>query len=97
MNNAEYLQSIDKNVDGSVSKKDETKLILPYNIMYSIYPRCAYNDEDDVALIFMMRCPTIGEENKYAMTSDDVKIGYIESDIYNASQLNNHSLNVNIN
>ena len=45
----------------------------------------------------MMRCPTVGEENKYAMTSDDVKIGYIESDIYNASQLNNHSLNVNIN
>ena len=65
--------------------------------MYSIYPRCAYNDEDDVALIFMMRCPTVGEENKYSMTSDDVKIGYIESDIYNASQLNNHSLNVNIN
>lgn len=83
-----YLQTYNK--DG---KLPEYKYKLPHNIMYSIYPRCAYDDETDTTIVFMLRCPSVDSENKYKLESSDVKFTHIEDD-YNSSQLGNSGLNI---
>lgn len=75
------------------SKLPEHKYKLPHNIMYSIYPRCAYDDETDTTIIFMLRCPSVDSENKYKMESSDVKFTHTASD-YNSHQLGNSRLNI---
>ena len=47
---------------------------IPYNLLYSIYPRCAYDYDNENLIVFMLRCPNIGDENNhrdYQMHSDD--------------------------
>lgn len=51
---------------------------VPYNIMYSIYPRCAYDSDNDTAICFMLRCPSVTKENKYKMDSGDVKFEHAD-------------------
>lgn len=60
----------------------EMPLMIPYNIMYSLYPRCAYNDEDDVAIVFMLRCPSVVKENQYEMNYSDLLIPNIDKTFY---------------
>ena len=67
--------------------------IIPYNVTHSIYPRCAYDDEHDTAIVFMLRCPSIVNENKYKLESSDILYNHEEND-YNANQLLNNNLNV---
>lgn len=71
----------------------EKRYEVPHNVTYSIYPRCAYDDEHDTAIIFMLRCPSIVNENKYYLESPDILINHIESD-YTQYQLKNFDLNV---
>ena len=61
--------------------------------MYSIYPRCAYDDETDTTIVFMLRCPSVDSENKYKLESSDVKFTHTDFD-YNSSQLGNRGLNI---
>lgn len=75
----EYLQGILKNTYHNK---------LPYNLMYSIYPRCAYNDEDDVSIVFMLRCPSVVRENQYKMEHRDLLLP-VEESAYNEYQLSN--------
>lgn len=74
-------------------KLPEHKYKLPHNIMYSIYPRCAYDDETDTTIVFMLRCPSVDSENKYKLESSDVKFTHIKDD-YNSSQLSNSGLDI---
>lgn len=84
VHNGKYYRDVVQRKDGS-----DMAYELPYNIMYSIYPRCAYNDEDDVAIIFMLRCPSVVRENQYTMTYKDVMIPTLTEDIYNGNQISN--------
>ena len=34
---------------------------------YSIYPRCAYDYERNNVVVFMLRCPSVLDENNYEM------------------------------
>lgn len=46
---------------------------IPYNLAYTLFPRCAYDDEHDNVIVFMLRQPSIVRENQYMMAkSDDV-------------------------
>ncbi|MBO6271763.1 hypothetical protein J6O48_03165 [bacterium] len=45
---------------------------IPYNLTYSLYPRIMFNDEEQVNIIMMLRCPTIEEENKYQLENNDI-------------------------
>ena len=45
---------------------------IPYNLTYSLHPRCAYDYENDNTIVFMLRCPSISRENQYEMTADRV-------------------------
>lgn len=54
------------------SRKTTHDKEIPYNLTYSIYPRCAYDYETDNTIIFMLRCPSIIEENHYEMGAGDV-------------------------
>ena len=55
--------------------RHKSKNIIPYNLTYSLYPRCAYIDERDVAVVFMLRCPSIVKENNYEMEKRDLMFG----------------------
>ena len=45
---------------------------IPYNLLYSIYPRCAYDSDNDNLIVFMLRCPNISDEtHNRVMLSDD--------------------------
>ena len=79
VSSGEYLKGIK---DGSYLNK------LPYNLMFSVYPRCAYNDEDDVAIVFMLRCPSIVKENQYRMEHKDLLLP-VEESAYNSYQVGN--------
>lgn len=74
-------------------KLPEHKYKLPHNIIYSIYPRCAYDDETDTTIVFMLRCPSVDSENKYKLESPDVKFTHTDID-YNNSQLDNSGLDI---
>ena len=52
---------------------------VPHNIMYSIYPRCAYDTDNDMPIIFMLRSPSVVEENNYQMRYLDLRIMMDES------------------
>ena len=49
------------------SRKEETKKefhnMIPYNILYNVYPRIAYNDEKKSVNVFMLRRPSICDRN----------------------------------
>lgn len=47
---------------------------IPYNLLYSIYPRVMFNDEEQEPLILMLRRPSIINENQYEMTTEDLQI-----------------------
>jgi hypothetical protein len=64
----EYMNTWD-----NILKKKTSKYKLPYNIMYSIYPRCAYDYETDTNIVFMLRCPSVVSENKYEMEQSNQK------------------------
>ena len=36
---------------------------IPYNLLYGISPRCAQNYDTGTLIVFMLRCPNIGDEN----------------------------------
>ena len=55
---------------------------IPYNLTYSIYPRCAYDYETDNTIIFMLRCPSIIEENHYEMGAGDVYCSTVSQSDY---------------
>jgi hypothetical protein len=63
-----------------VGRDSQSRLVpkTPYNIMYSIYPRCAYDWDNNTAICFMLRCPSVTKENKYKMESDDVKFEHVD-------------------
>lgn len=44
---------------------------IPYNLTYSIYPRCLYDDEHNTAVVMMLRRPSVCKENKYKMVRSD--------------------------
>ena len=47
---------------------------IPYNLLYSIYPRCAYDYDNENLIVFMLRCPNVSDEDNhrdYQMHSDD--------------------------
>ena len=56
----------------------DSHLKIPFNVTYSLYPRCAYDTDNDVAIIFMLRCPSVVKENQYKMTKEDLRI-YVEN------------------
>lgn len=56
--------------------------------MFSIYPRCAYNDEDDVAIVFMLRCPSVVQENQFRMEHKDLLLP-VEKSAYDSYQVGN--------
>lgn len=47
---------------------------MPYNLTYDIYPRIMFNDEEQIIMILMLRCPSIIEEGQYELNSDDIYI-----------------------
>lgn len=53
---------------------ERTEMSVPHNIMYSIYPRCAYDTDNDMAIVFMLRSPSVVEENNYKMRYEDLRI-----------------------
>ena len=54
--------------------KQDSNLKIPYNIAYSLYPRCAYDSDNDMTIVFMLRCPSVVTENKYCMVKDDLRV-----------------------
>lgn len=92
VDNGEYLQTMNSSTLGK-STDEKLKYELPYNIMYSLYPRCAYDDETDTTIVFMLRCPSVVRENQYNMVSSDVKFTHSSTD-YEQFQLKNEGLNV---
>ena len=44
---------------------------LPYNLAYTIYPRCAYDYDNDNIVVFMLRCPSVLNENNYKFGKKD--------------------------
>ena len=53
-----YLDKF-KKLNGSI---DHITEMVPYNLLYSIYPRVAYNDEKNTLNCIMLRRPTIGTD-----------------------------------
>jgi hypothetical protein len=51
---------------------------IPYNLLYSIYPRVMFNDEEQEPLILMLRRPSIINENQYEMTTEDLQIDGVD-------------------
>ena len=58
--------------------RDDDRLKIPYNIAYSLYPRCAYDTDNDMPIIFMLRCPSVVTENKYRMVKEDLRV-YVDN------------------
>lgn len=47
-------------IDKCILNENEFNLdYMPYNLTYSLYPRIMFNDEEQVNIILMLRCPTI--------------------------------------
>ena len=74
-------------LNGSV---DEITNMIPYNLLYTVYPRVAYNDEKDTLNCLMLRRPTIWSDsdinsfdkcyilnNRYFKTKDEDEIKHI--------------------
>ena len=89
----EKVDAFDIVDNGTYITASNNEYMIPYNITHSIYPRCAYDDEHDTAIVFMLRCPSIVKENQYKLESSDILYNHEESD-YNANQLPNNNLNV---
>jgi hypothetical protein len=70
--NGQYLVDV-KNHSGSALLYE-----VPYNIMYSLYPRCAYDSDNDAVICFMLRCPSVVNENKYKTESSDLKFIHLD-------------------
>lgn len=47
------------------AKTEGTLYEVPYNLFYEIYPRCAYDYENDNLVVFMLRAPSVLRENNY--------------------------------
>ena len=46
---------------------NNSSMRVPYDMTYSIYPRCAYDYERNNVVVFMLRCPSVLDENNYEM------------------------------
>ena len=53
------------------SSKSGKEAEMPYNLLYSIYPRCAYDSDNDNLIVFMLRCPNIGDESHNQVMDKD--------------------------
>ena len=71
-----YVKMYDLVTPGEYINNDELK--IPYNIAYSLYPRCAYDTDNDMPIIFMLRCPSVVTENKYRMVKEDLRV-YVDN------------------
>ena len=71
-----YVNMYDIVTPGEYQK--DSRMKIPYNIAYSLYPRCAYDTDNDMAIVFMLRCPSVVKENQYKMTKDDLLV-YVEN------------------
>lgn len=47
---------------------------MPYNLAYDIYPRIMFNDEEQVIIVLMLRCPSIVNEDQYELNPEDIHI-----------------------
>lgn len=47
---------------------------MPYNLTYDIYPRIMFNDEEQVIIVLMLRCPSVVNEEQYELRTDDIYI-----------------------
>ena len=64
---------------------------LPYNLAYTIYPRCAYDYDNDNIVVFMLRCPSILDENNYKFSKKDTFVDVDDEKVvfkYNVFPLN---------
>lgn len=70
-NSKEFIEAFDivNPIDYITNNSSEKK--YPHNLAYSITPRCAYNDEDDTAIVFMLRTPSVKTEKTYKMSAED--------------------------
>lgn len=64
----DYLVKLDSSInqtkyDKLVNGDDNIKKMVPYNLLYTVYPRVAYNDEKDTLNCIMLRRPTIGTDS----------------------------------
>jgi hypothetical protein len=71
-----YVNMYDIVTPGEYQKDSHLK--IPYNVAYSLYPRCAYDTDNDMAIVFMLRCPSVVKENQYKMTKEDLRV-YVEN------------------
>ena len=75
--NISYIESLDISTAVMSNTTDIKEIeMMPYNLMYSIYPRVLYNDEEQSNIILMLRKPSVTEENTYT------------KGIYNVTKLN---------
>ena len=81
----EYIDAYDLIPCGEYKYGDAGTFTLPYSLTYGIYPRCAYDYEKDDLIIFMLRCPSVLEENKRMFTQGDSMTGYF-GDVPNEKQ-----------
>ena len=51
---------------------------MPYNLTYDIYPRIMFNDEEQIIIVLMLRCPSIIKEDQYELTNDDIYIPNVD-------------------
>jgi hypothetical protein len=70
------------------------KHIIPYNLLYSIYPRCAYDDENDTVIVFMLRKPSVCKENQYEMKVTDFLFDMTGASYNQLNDTENKKLNV---
>ena len=52
---------------------------IPYNLLYALYPRVMFNDEEQETLILMLRRPSVVNENQYELTTEDVYLEGVEA------------------
>lgn len=70
-NSKEFIEAFDIVSPAEYIANNDSRKKYPHNLAYSISPRCAYDDEDDTAIVFMLRTPSVKTEKIYEMSEDD--------------------------
>lgn len=57
--------------NGVIENTELSDSSMPYNLMYSIYPRILFNDETQMNIVLMLRKPTVKNETDVQLTDNN--------------------------
>ena len=58
--------------EASITGSNPEDTVMPYNLCYTIYPRIMFNDEEQTNIILMLRKPTVVNETKDSLETEDL-------------------------